>query len=60
MKYKCIKDFWGLGLLAVGKIYEPHTEKNKGNTFYHFTNDVGRVIVFSDENINDYFEKVED
>lgn len=58
MKYRCIKDFFGLGLLTVGKIYEPHTE-NKGN-IYHFTNDVGRVISFSDQTINNFFEKVEE
>lgn len=60
MKYKCIKDFYGLGLLTVGKIYEPKIEKSKGITHYHFTNNHGRDIALSDRTINENFEKVED
>lgn len=60
MKYKCIKDFCGLGLLTVGKVYKPHTEESKGITYYHFTNDFGRDLALSDRTTNEYFEKVED
>ena len=60
MKYKCIKDFCGLGLLSIGKIYEPKIEESKGVTYYHFTNDYGRDIALTDKTINENFEKVED
>lgn len=54
VKYRCIKDFCGLGLLTVGKVYD--VEVN--GYIYTVINDVGREIFLSDLTIPEYFERV--
>lgn len=58
MKYRCIKDFCGLGLLTVGKIYEVKPIFKHYVTQYQVTNDFGREINLSDKTLPTYFEKV--
>ena len=60
MKYRCIKDFGGLGLLTVGKIYEIESLSNRWIEFYRVINDYGRTIDLSDETLLKYFEKIEE
>lgn len=60
MKYRCIKDFGGLGLLTVGNIYEIESLSNRWIEFYRVINDYGRTIDLSDETLLKYFEKIEE
>ncbi len=60
MKYRCIKDFGGLGLLTVGKIYEIESLSNRWIEFYRVINDYGRTIDISDGTLPKYFEKIEE
>ena len=59
MKYRCIKDLKGLGLLTVGKIYDIVENRIYGFTIFSATNDYGREINFSYITLPKYFEKVE-
>ncbi len=62
MKMKCIKDFWGMNLLTVGKIYdvkEDTIDYRDGITRYRVTNDYGKELKLSDETLGIYFEKAD-
>ena len=54
VKYRCIKDLGGLGILTVGKVYDVENDRN----VHTVTNDVGRVILMGDKTILKYFERV--
>lgn len=62
MKMKCIKDFLGMNLLTVGKIYDVKEEtidSRDGITIYLVTNDYGNEFKLSDETLGIYFEKAD-
>ena len=62
MKVKCIKDFCGMNLLTVGKIYDVKEETigyYDGITIYRGTNDHGMEFKLSDDTLGIYFEKAE-
>ena len=62
MKMKCIKDFLGMNLLTVGKIYDVKEETIgycDGITIYRVTNDLGMEFKLSDKTLEIYFEKAD-
>lgn len=62
MKMKCIKDFLGMNLLTVGKIYDVKEEtigSCDGMTIYCVTNDYGNEFKLSDKTLGIYFEKAD-